>query len=255
MTDTNLSELDSSVAANESTTDTATNNTSHPEIKSYVLRTGRLTDGQQRAIDNLFPQYGVTLEQLRNTDNTLAYLQQRFGNEQPIVLEIGFGMGVSLVQMAQANPHLNYLGVEVHTPGVGNCLKLIEEHQVQNLLVVGEDAMELLKLLPDASLEGLQLYFPDPWHKKRHHKRRIVRPSFMASITRLLRSGGFIHMATDWENYAEHMLEVLSSTAGISNTATDGKYIPRPDYRPLTKFELRGERLGHGVWDLYFTKD
>lgn len=255
MTDKHLiSESELSAPHAEPTADSSAT-PAHPEIKSYVLRTGRLTDGQQRAIDELFPKYGVTLEQLRATHDTLAYLQQRFGNEQPIVLEIGFGMGVSLVQMAQANPHLNYLGVEVHTPGVGNCLKLIAEHQVRNLLVVGEDAMELLKLLPTASLAGLQLYFPDPWHKKRHHKRRIVRPSFMASITRLLRAGGFIHMATDWENYAEHMLEVLSTTVGIHNTAQDGKYIPRPDYRPLTKFELRGERLGHGVWDLYFVKD
>lgn len=182
-------------------------------------------------------------------------LSAAFGNDQPVILEIGFGMGVSLVQMAVDNPGKNYLGIEVHSPGVGNCLKLATEQGVTNLRVIRHDAIEVLKALPENSLAGLQLYFPDPWHKARHHKRRIVNPAFLALVKRALKPGGFIHFATDWENYAEHMLEVLRNTDGIHNTSATNDYIPRPDGRPLTKFEARGERLGHGVWDLYFVKD
>lgn len=231
----------------------------YPEIKSYVLRTGRLTEGQQKAIDVYGDEHIIAYEALTQfpagSEQVVAYLQSRFPQPQPLVLEIGFGMGTSLVAMAKANPHYNYLGIEVHVPGVGACLKTMVDEQVTNLKVISHDAIEVLKALPENTLAGLQLYFPDPWPKARHHKRRIVKPSFMNLIVPRLASQGFIHMATDWQNYAEQMLEVLSNTAGISNTSATNDYIPRPDYRPLTKFEQRGQRLGHGIWDLYFLKD
>ncbi|RIY35610.1 tRNA (guanosine(46)-N7)-methyltransferase TrmB [Psittacicella gerlachiana] len=222
----------------------------HRRIKSYVLRTGRITGSQEQALTNLFPLYGVECPAPGQT----LELQTLFAKEQPVVIEIGFGMGTSLVTMAKENPQLNYLGIEVHTPGVGNALKLIEQEQLTNIKVACHDAIEILQALPENSLGGLQLFFPDPWHKARHHKRRIVNQEFMALVTRALVSGGFVHMATDWENYAEHMLEVLNATPNLENTAPDQMYIPRPASRPLTKFEQRGHRLGHGVWDLYFLK-
>lgn len=220
-------------------------------IKSYVLRTGRLTDLQEKSILELFPKYGVEFCGLDKQFD----LTTMFEKQQPVVLEIGFGMGTSLVQMSEENPHLNYLGVEVHTPGIGNALKLIGEKGLTNIKVIRHDAFEVLQVLPKGSLEGLQLFFPDPWHKKAHHKRRIVNEKFLELVTRALTTGGFVHMATDWENYAEHMLECLSNFKGLSNTSQDNTYVERPASRPLTKFEQRGHRLGHGVWDLVFIKD
>ena len=219
-------------------------------IKSYVLREGRLTTGQDRALRELWPEWGIEY-----TDSLLD-LDKVFGRSNaPLTVEIGFGMGKSLVEMASKAPERNFIGIEVHTPGIGACLADIRDHNISNLRVVHHDAVEVFNsMIPDDSVDTLQLYFPDPWHKARHHKRRIVKPEFLDMIMPKLRQGGVIHMATDWENYAEQMLEVLSADSRIENLSADNTYVPRPDFRPLTKFELRGQRLGHGVWDLMFRK-
>ncbi len=219
-------------------------------IKSYVLREGRLTTGQERALRELWPEWGIEY-----TDSLLD-LDKVFGRSNaPLTVEIGFGMGKSLVEMASKAPERNFIGIEVHTPGIGACLADIRDHNISNLRVVHHDAVEVFNsMIPDDSVDTLQLYFPDPWHKARHHKRRIVKPEFLDMIMPKLRQGGVIHMATDWENYAEQMLEVLSADSRIENLSADNTYVPRPDFRPLTKFELRGQRLGHGVWDLMFRK-
>lgn len=219
-------------------------------IKSYVLREGRLTTGQERAIKELWPVWGVEYQEalinpavLFNRDNA------------PLTVEIGFGMGKSLVEMAGNAPERNFIGIEVHTPGIGACLADIRDHEITNLRIVHHDAVEVFNnMIPDGSVDTLQLYFPDPWHKARHHKRRIVKQEFLDMVIPKLKQGGVIHMATDWENYAEQMLEVLSGDARLENMSADGTYVPRPDFRPITKFELRGQRLGHGVWDLMFRK-
>lgn len=178
-----------------------------------------------------------------------------FGREAPVTLEIGFGMGASLVTMAQNTPHQNFLGIEVHAPGVGACLAAAKEADVQNLRVMCHDAVEVLeKMIPDNSLRMVQLFFPDPWHKARHNKRRIVQVPFAELVMRKLKLGGVFHMATDWEAYAEHMLEVMNSIDGYRNQSEQQNYVPRPETRPLTKFEQRGQRLGHGVWDLMFER-
>lgn len=218
-------------------------------IRSFVRREGRLTKGQERALEQLWPVMGVEFsgEQL-----SLAAL---FGREAPVVLEIGFGMGASLVQMAKAAPEKNFIGIEVHRPGVGACLAAAQEQGVTNLRLFCHDAVEVLEqMIPDQSIDTLQLFFPDPWHKARHHKRRIVQPAFVQMLRPKLKLGGLFHMATDWENYAEHMLEVMSVAEGFSNTSPSGDYVARPEERPLTKFEQRGHRLGHGVWDLVFAR-
>ncbi len=220
------------------------------KVRSFVLRTGRLSDFQRAMMNEHWTFYGLE-HQCAPFDFGHIY-----GNHHPVILEIGFGMGKSLVDMAAQNPDKNYLGIEVHTPGVGACIAYAVEKQVRNLRLICHDATEILRdCIADRSLGGLQLFFPDPWHKAKHHKRRIVQPHFVQSLTRKLASQGFIHMATDWENYAQQMLEVLQSAVGLRNTSVTGDYIPRPDFRPLTKFEQRGRRLGHGVWDLYFIKD
>ena len=221
----------------------------HRPIRSYVLREGRLTPGQERAFRELWPAWGVDFEAHRALDPGAL-----FGNNNPVWLEIGFGNGESLAAYAQANPHINYLGIEVHGPGVGHLLLRIEELGLKNLRVMKHDAVEVLKSLPDASLEGIMLFFPDPWHKKKHHKRRILQPAFVEELARLIRPGGLFHAATDWEEYAEQMMQVLSDSEAFENTAGDGHYSPRPESRPLTKFEQRGQRLGHGVWDLLFRR-
>lgn len=223
------------------------------KIRSFVLRTGRLSEFQRNMMNENWAEYGLD-HQTEPFD-----FEKIYGNTNPVVLEIGFGMGKSLVEMAEQNPDKNYLGIEVHTPGVGACLAYAIEKGVKNLRVICHDATEILRdCIADGSLGGLQLFFPDPWHKAKHHKRRIVQPHFVETVAQKLAAGGFIHFATDWENYAEHMLEVLQAmqnTVGIRNTSATNDYIPRPDFRPLTKFEARGHRLGHGVWDLYFIKD
>ena len=218
-------------------------------IRSFVRRQGRLTKGQQLALDNLWPEMGVEFQQEPLDLVTL------FGRDAPVVLEIGFGMGASLVTMAQNNPHQNFLGLEVHAPGVGACLASAKEAGVENLRVMCHDAVEVLeKMIPDNSLDMVQLFFPDPWHKARHNKRRIVQTPFVELVMRKLKLGGVFHMATDWEAYAEHMLEVMSSIDGYKNQSESNNYVPRPETRPLTKFEQRGQRLGHGVWDLMFER-
>lgn len=223
------------------------------KIRSFVLRTGRLSEFQRNMMNENWADYGLD-HQTEPFDFAKIY-----GNDHPVVLEIGFGMGKSLVEMAEQNPDKNYLGIEVHTPGVGACLAYALEKGVKNLRVICHDATEILRdSIADGSLGGLQLFFPDPWHKAKHHKRRIVQPHFVETVAKKLTQGGFIHFATDWENYAEHMLEVLQSVqsaVGIRNISETDDYIPRPDFRPLTKFEARGHRLGHGVWDLYFIKN
>ncbi|MCG7390054.1 MULTISPECIES: tRNA (guanosine(46)-N7)-methyltransferase TrmB [Pantoea] len=218
-------------------------------IRSFVRRQGRLTKGQQLALDQYWPEMGVEF-QPEPLD-----LTQLFGRDAPVVLEIGFGMGASLVTMAQNNPQQNFLGIEVHAPGVGACLASAKEANVENLRVMCHDAVEVLeKMIPDNSLRMVQLFFPDPWHKARHNKRRIVQVPFAELVMRKLKLGGVFHMATDWEAYAEHMLEVMNSIDGYKNLSETQDYVPRPETRPLTKFEQRGQRLGHGVWDLMFER-
>ncbi|WP_417435820.1 tRNA (guanosine(46)-N7)-methyltransferase TrmB [Idiomarina abyssalis] len=216
-------------------------------VRSFVKREGRLTKGQATAIERLWPTLGLTL------DSGRLDLAQVFHRKAPVTLEIGFGMGHSLVEMAANAPERDFIGIEVHEPGVGACLMAVEEAGIDNLRVFHEDAVEVLKqCIPDKSLNCVQIFFPDPWHKKRHHKRRIVQPEFLSLLTQKLESGGIIHLATDWENYAEHMLEVLNEASDLSNLSVSGDYVSRPESRPKTKFERRGEGKGHGVWDLQF---
>lgn len=219
-------------------------------IRSFVRREGRLTPGQQRALEQLWPRFGI------DHNDTLLELDTIFGRSAPHILEIGFGNGESLLQMAINHPENDYLGIEVHRPGVGHLLKRIAEEGVNNIRVMSDDAVEVLGgQIQNDSLDAVYLFFPDPWHKKRHHKRRQVRPVWAQLIRRKLKIGGQLHMATDWENYAEHMLKVMGSAEGYRNLSENGDYVPRPDYRPVTKFEQRGERLGHGVWDLIFVRE
>ncbi|MDO6594316.1 tRNA (guanosine(46)-N7)-methyltransferase TrmB [Neptuniibacter sp. 1_MG-2023] len=218
-------------------------------VKSFVLRAGRMTEGQQKAMDDVWPIMGLELK------NGLLDFNQVFGREAPVVLEIGFGMGDSLVEMAKDQPEKNYIGVEVHRPGVGRLLSNAEKEGLTNIRVFCEDAIEVLaQCIPNNSLDCIQLFFADPWHKKRHHKRRIVQPEFAQTLRQKLKVGGVFHMATDWENYAEHMMDVMSAAEGYVNFAGEGQYSPQPEWRPVTKFQKRGERLGHGVWDLMFEK-
>jgi tRNA (guanine-N7-)-methyltransferase len=218
-------------------------------IRSYVLRTGRMTPGQQRAFDENWQCRG-----LQHADGTLVF-EAAFGRPGPTVLEIGFGMGQSLVTMAEAAPATNFIGIEVHKPGVGKLLHSMVERDVDNIRVYCHDAVEILRdCIPGASLDTIQIFFPDPWHKKRHNKRRLIQPPFVAQLMTRLKPGGTLHLATDWEHYARQMMEVLSATDGLSNTCGAGQFAPRRSHRPLTKFELRGERLGHGVWDLIFIR-
>ncbi|MFC3024966.1 tRNA (guanosine(46)-N7)-methyltransferase TrmB [Vibrio zhugei] len=219
-------------------------------IRSFVRREGRLTKGQETALAECWPTMGIDFQE------QLLDWQAVFGNNNPVVLEIGFGMGASLVEMAKNAPEKNFVGIEVHTPGVGACLSAAKEEGVTNLRVMCHDAVEVFAhMIPDHTLATVQLFFPDPWHKKRHHKRRIVQLEFAEMVRhKLLLNDGVFHMATDWENYAEHMIEVMEQAPGYRNIATDGPFIPRPDERPLTKFEARGHRLGHGVWDIKFQR-
>lgn len=219
------------------------------QIRSFVRRQGRLTKGQQFALDHYWPEMGIEYQ------TQAINLTNAFGRDAETTLEIGFGMGASLVEMASQHPEQNFLGIEVHLPGVGACLSSAHEADVKNMRVMCHDAVEVLNhMIPDESLNCVQLFFPDPWHKIRHHKRRIVQPAFAELLRRKLKVGGVFHMATDWENYAEHMLDVMSSLEGYSNVSETGDYVPRPESRPVTKFEKRGQRLGHGVWDLMFKR-
>lgn len=218
-------------------------------IRSYVLRQGRMTEAQQRAFAELWPRYGLALPQ-----DELEFAEL-FGNTNPVSLEIGFGNGEALAENAARHPEQNYLGVEVHSPGIGHLMLRLEQQQSENARIIQTDAMELLRRhTPASSLQAVLLFFPDPWPKKKHHKRRIVQAEFARLVHRCLIPGGVLHMATDWEHYARQMLEVLSENHGFQNAAGVGRYFPRPLNRTLTKFERRGKRLGHGVWDLLFIR-
>lgn len=257
--------------------DTPVDNRFTRPIRSFVKREGKLTSGQQNAIERLWSSHGVDLE------DQLLDLNGLFGRAAPVVLEIGFGNGLSLADMAEAHQDLNFFGIEVHKPGVGSCLVQAGKRALSNIRVSGDDAVLVLKQqIPDHSLHRVQIFFPDPWHKKRHHKRRLIQADFVELLLNKLTPGGQIHVATDWENYAEHILAVLSSIPQLRNQAdnapdaenflsTDGEIllnsddwpskalldqgsVVKPDYRPATKYERRGMKLGHGVWDLVFEK-
>jgi tRNA (guanine-N7-)-methyltransferase len=212
-----------------------------------VLRQGRVSKAQRRAYDTLLPRYGLSFEP------RLIDFDAVFGRHARRIVEIGFGMGETTAAIATAHPDDDYLGIEVHTPGVGSLLKLIEEHGLTNVRIVQHDAVDVFEhMLAPAALDGVHVFFPDPWPKKRHHKRRLLQPPFVALLASRLKPGGYVHVATDWEDYAQEVLQVMSAEPRLANTA-DG-FAPRPAYRPLTKFEQRGLRLGHGVWDVVFTK-
>lgn len=229
--------------------DVAASEKKHRRIRSFVLRTGRMTPGQQQAYEKHWRTWGLTLEAGQLDAETV------FQRQAPLVLEIGFGMGASLVEMAEAAPDCDFIGIEVHVPGVGKLLHSVEQQQLSNIRVYCDDAVEVLeRCIADNSLERIQIYFPDPWHKKKHHKRRLIQPEFVQNLRQKLKPGGVLHLATDWEHYAEHMMEVMTAAEGFSNRADPYCFAERPDYRPVTKFEKRGERLGHGVWDILFEK-
>ena len=218
-------------------------------IRSYVLRTGRMTQVQKRSLEENWQRWGLEYD-----GRELAF-DAVFGRPGPRTLEIGFGMGQSLVVMAEASPDTNFIGIEVHSPGVGKLLHSMEERGVDNIRVYCHDAVEILcDCIPVGSLDAIQIFFPDPWHKRRHNKRRLIQSPFVAQLTSKLKPGGILHLATDWEDYARQMMAVLGSADGLSNTCGEDQFAPRPEYRPLTKFEARGERLGHGVWDLVFSR-
>ena len=236
-------------------------------IRSFVLRQGRLTAAQERAVDTLLPTFGIPYAAAP------LDLEAAFGRPAPKILEIGFGMGGATAQIAAANPDKDYLGIEVHTPGVGALCKLIAEKSLANLRIGNHDAVEVVRdMLPEGSLSGIHVFFPDPWHKTRHKKRRLIQPAFVELLASRLKPGGYFHCATDWENYALQMLDVLGQEASLENSVANPStaalaaaleadsaaglagFAPRPDYRPLTKFEQRGLRLGHGVWDIVFRK-
>ncbi|WP_227001451.1 tRNA (guanosine(46)-N7)-methyltransferase TrmB [Pulveribacter suum] len=220
----------------------------HPKgIKSYVRRAGRTTTGQSKALEELGPRYVLDYQ------SRLLDAADAFGRTAPLILEIGFGMGEATAHIAQVRPGDNFLCCEVHEPGVGALLKRIGEHGIDNIRILQHDAVEVLEhMLAPGMLDGVHLFFPDPWHKTRHHKRRLIQPPLVAKLASRLKPGGYLHCATDWQPYAEQMLQVLSAEPLLANTAE--AYAPKPDYRPLTKFENRGLRLGHGVWDLVFRR-
>ncbi len=216
-------------------------------IRSFVVRAGRMGTGQQRALAELAPRFVLPYRD-GVTDFAAA-----FGRQAPLVVEIGFGMGDATAQIAAARPDTDFLGIEVHPPGVGALLQRIEERGLPNVRIVQHDAVDVLeRMVAPASLAGVHVFFPDPWHKKRHHKRRLIQPPFVALLASRLAPGGYLHCATDWEPYAQQMLEVLTAEPTLKNRFD--AWAPRPDYRPLTKFENRGLKLGHGVWDLVFTR-
>ncbi len=220
-------------------------------VRSFVVRAGRMGTGQIRALEVWGPRFVMPYSP------HAADWDAAFGRAAPRILEIGFGMGQATAEIARRRPEVDFIGVEVHEPGVGALLKLIAEHGLHNIRILQHDAVEVLEhMIAPASLAGVHVFFPDPWHKKRHHKRRLIQAPLVALLASRLAPGGVLHCATDWEPYAHQMLQVLSGDTSLVNTAPPGSdgYAPRPDYRPLTKFEQRGLRLGHGVWDLVFRR-
>ena len=221
--------------------------TTHRPIRSFVLRQGRVSNAQQRAHDTLLPRFGIPYSA------QVVDLAGIFGRVAPKVLEIGFGMGETTVTIAAQHPENDYLGIEVHTPGVGSLLKSLGEQNLSNVRIIQHDAVEVLQhmIAPD-TFDGVHIFFPDPWPKKRHHKRRLIQPAFVALLVDRMKPGAYVHAATDWQEYAEYILDVLKHEPRLANTAAD--YAPRPAYRPQTKFETRGLKLGHGVWDIIFRR-
>ncbi|HWP87708.1 MAG TPA: tRNA (guanosine(46)-N7)-methyltransferase TrmB [Burkholderiales bacterium] len=221
--------------------------TTHRPIRSFVLRQGRVSNAQQRAHETLLPKYGIPYAP------GLIELDHVFGRRAPKILEIGFGMGETTAAIAALHPENDYLGIEVHTPGVGSLLKAIEEEGLTNVRIVQHDAVEVLcHMIGHDTFDGVHVFFPDPWPKKRHHKRRLLQPAFVALLVERMKPGAYLHVATDWQEYAEYVLAVLKNNPLLENTAMD--YAPRPAYRPQTKFETRGLKLGHGVWDVIFKR-
>ena len=214
-------------------------------VRSYVLRGGRITDGQKKALDELWPRYGVP------EGDSPPDFGELFGNGRPVIVEIGFGNGEATWRMARSDPDHNFLGIEVHRAGIGHLLLALEEHGIDNVRVACADAVEFLRgRVGPASLDGVRIYFPDPWPKKRHHKRRLIQPAFVELLASRMKAGAVLHLATDWAPYAEHMLGALNAVPGFENLAAGGGAAPRPEWRPRTRFERRGERLGHRVFDL-----
>ena len=219
------------------------------EVRSFVVRAGRMTAAQERAWTELWPRYGL------ETNDSVLDFANLFGREAARTVEIGCGNGETLVALAAAHPDRDYLGIEVHRPGVGHLLLRAYEIGISNLRVICRDAVDVMRhCVPEASLDEVLLYFPDPWPKKRHHKRRIVQPAFVSLVASRLRTGGVLRMATDWEHYAVQMLEVAAACPLLENESPAGDYVLRPDSRPVTRFERRGQRLGHGTWDLSFRR-
>lgn len=219
-------------------------------IRSFVMRSGRMTPAQERALQQNWVRFGI------EADDTPLDWPALFDRDAPTVLEVGFGMGDSLLTMAQQEPEKNFVGIEVHRPGVGRLLNNVAKADARNIRVMREDAVTILeRQVQPASLARVQIYFPDPWHKKRHHKRRLIQPELVELLASRLAPEGELHLATDWENYAEHMLDVLEASSDFSNVFGPGRYAPEPPHgRPETKFEQRGRRKGHGVWDLLYVR-
>jgi len=216
-------------------------------IRSFVLRQGRVSPAQQRSLETLMPKYGIAYAP------QALDLDTAFNRSATKILEIGFGMGEPTAKIALAHPQNDYLALEVHPPGVGSLLKQIDAQGIQNIRIIQHDAVEVLRdMVKDATLDGVHIFFPDPWHKARHNKRRLIQAPFIAALVKKIKPGGYIHVATDWQDYAEQVLAVLSAEPLLQNTAAD--YAEKPEYRPLTKFEQRGLKLGHGVWDLVFVR-
>ena len=228
-------------------------NLKNRRIRSFVLRQGRVTKGQANALETQWPKYGVEYG-LQGIDlNTLFGRKDLSNQTNKKILEIGFGMGETTAKIAQTLPDCDFLAAEVHTPGVGALLKLIEEQALTNIRIIQHDVVEVLQnMLSDNSLDGVHIFFPDPWHKKRHHKRRLIQADFVKLLCTKLKAGGYLHVATDWQEYAEWVLEVLNAEPQLQNTVSS--YADKPCYRPLTKFENRGIKLGHGVWDMVFKR-